>query len=175
MIDAELLLVGGDWSDEGYPRQIRDQIAQLGVGDRIHLENHRTDAATVLRDCDVLVLPSLSDARPRCILEAMFLGRPVIATAVGGIPTMVEDGQTGYLVPPGDPEALTRALRRLADSPELRERLARAGRARAEAEFQPERSARRYVALYQQLAERAHLDSRFEGFPLTSAEINTMP
>lgn len=159
-IDADLLLVGGNWDEEGYPRQVRDQITRHGIGDRIHLENHRTDAAAVLRECDVLVLPSLSDARPRCIIEAMFLGRPVIATSVGGIPTLVEDGATGLLVPARDPQALAGAIRRLADSPELRWRLSQAGRARAEAEFQPERTARRYVALYQRLAERARLGSR---------------
>jgi glycosyltransferase involved in cell wall biosynthesis len=174
-IDADLLLVGGNWDEGDYPRQIRDQIAKLEVGDRVHLENHRTDAPAVLRDCDVLVLPSLSDARPRCILEAMYLGRPVIATSVGGIPTMVEDGVTGYLVPAGDPEALSRALRQLADSPELRQRLAQAGRARAEAEFQPERTARRYAGLYRRLAEMAHLGLKTEEVRLTLAEINTIP
>jgi glycosyltransferase involved in cell wall biosynthesis len=114
----------------------------------------------VLRECDVLVLPSLSDARPRCIIEAMSLGLPVIATSVGGIPTLVDDGATGLLVPAGDPQALARAIRRLADSPGLRSRLGRAGRARAEMEFRPERTARRYVALCRRLMEERRLDPR---------------
>jgi len=174
-IDSDLLLVGGDWDEGGYPSQVRDRIAELGVGDRIYLENHRTDAAAVLIHGDVLVLPSLSDARPRCILEAMFLGRPVIATSVGGVPTMVEDGVTGCLVRPGDPVALSDALRRLADSPELRRHLGQAGRARAEAEFQPERTAARYVALYRRLAGMERLDQHEERERSSPTEVGFVP
>jgi glycosyltransferase involved in cell wall biosynthesis len=175
LIDADLLLVGGDWDEGGYPSQVRDRIEQLGVGDRIRLENHRTDASAVLIESDVLVLPSLSDARPRCILEAMFLGRPVIATSVGGIPTMVEDGVTGCLVRPGDPVALSDALRRLADSPELRRCLGQAGRARAEAEFQPERTAGRYAALYRRLAGMDRRVAHDEGARSSPTEIGSFP
>jgi glycosyltransferase involved in cell wall biosynthesis len=154
-LDADFWLVGGDWEEPGYPRAVREQVARLGLGDRVHLENHRPDAAALIRACDALVLPSLSDARPRCIIEAMFLGRPVVATSVGGIPTLVEDGVTGLLVPPSDPEALAEALRRVAASGGLRRRLGEAGRARAGEEFQPERTAGRYVALYSRLASAA--------------------
>ncbi len=174
-IDADLLLVGGNWDEGEYPSQVRHRITQLGIGDRIYLENHRTDAAAVLRDCDVLVLPTLSDARPRCILEAMFLGRPVIATSVGGIPTMVEDGVTGCLVRPGDPIALSEALRRLANSPELRRLLGQAGWARAEEEFQPERTAGRYAALYRRLAGGGRRVLHDEGARFSPAEIGSVP
>ena len=119
---------------------------------RVHLENHRPDVAALLMDCDAFVLPSLSEARPRSIIEAMCLGLPVIATAVGGIPTLVEPEVTGILVVPADPDALATALDRLASSAELRRQLGEAGRQRAEAEFRPERTARRYVELYRELA-----------------------
>jgi glycosyltransferase involved in cell wall biosynthesis len=150
-LDADFWLVGGDWGAPGYPREVREKVVSLGLGDRVHLEGHRPDAAALITACDALVLPSLGDARPRCIIEAMFLGRPVIATAVGGIPTLVDDDVTGILVPPSDPRALADALHRLAASEGLRRQLGEAGRRRAEAEFRPERTAQRYVELYRRL------------------------
>jgi glycosyltransferase involved in cell wall biosynthesis len=78
----------------------------------------------------VVVLPSHREGLPLCVLEAMAHGRPVVATAVGGIPELVEDGVTGLLVPPGDPRALRAALDRLLADPVLRTRLGREGRRR---------------------------------------------
>jgi glycosyltransferase involved in cell wall biosynthesis len=151
-VDADLLLVGGDWNTEGYPQEIRNLIGRLGLGDRVHLENHRPDIAVLMRRCDVFVLPSLSDARPRSIMEAMSQGLPVVSTAVGNIPTLIQDGVTGLLVPPSDPAALSVALNRLALSPELRKHLGEAARAKSAAECQPEQTARRFVELYQHVA-----------------------
>jgi glycosyltransferase involved in cell wall biosynthesis len=78
----------------------------------------------------VVVLPSHREGLPLCVLEAMAHGRPVVATPVGGIPQLVEDGRTGYLVPPGDPTALREALLRLLASAELRARMGAAARER---------------------------------------------
>jgi glycosyltransferase involved in cell wall biosynthesis len=155
--DADLLLVGGDWDERGYPRHVRDLIEQWGLGNRVHLENHRTDVAVLMRRCDVFVLPTLSDARPLSMMEAMSMGLPVVSSRVGGIPTLVEEGVTGLLVPPSDPDALAIALDHLAASPELRKRFGEAGRARAAEQCQPERSARRFVELYCGLVGRAPL------------------
>ena len=80
----------------------------------------------------VVVLPSYREGLPLCVLEAMAHGRPVVATAVGGIPQLVEDGRTGLLVEPGDAEALRSALERLLSDPELRRRMGRAARARVQ-------------------------------------------
>jgi glycosyltransferase involved in cell wall biosynthesis len=150
-VNADLLLVGGDWNEEGYPRALRNLIDRLGLSDRIYLENHRADIAALLANADVFVLPSLSEARPRSIIEAMLLGLPVVASSVGGIPTLVSDGVTGCLIPPSDPIALAEALDSLASSAELRRRLGEAGRQKAEAEFDPQQTARRYVELYKEL------------------------
>src|SRR5947209_2538240 len=90
----------------------------------------------------------------------MFLALPVTPTSVGGIPTLVEDITTGLLVSAGDSQALAQAIRRLADSPELRSRFGRAGRLRAVMDCQPERTARRYVSLCRRLVEMPRLDSR---------------
>ncbi|HEX6701847.1 MAG TPA: glycosyltransferase family 4 protein [Gaiellaceae bacterium] len=78
----------------------------------------------------VVVLPSYREGLPLCVIEAMAHGRPVVASAVGGIPELVEDGVTGFLVEPGDVEGLRAALERLLADPELRRRMGRAGRAK---------------------------------------------
>jgi glycosyltransferase involved in cell wall biosynthesis len=151
--DADLLLVGGSWAEPGYPRAIREQVSRLGLEGRIHLEDHRPDAPAVLEAVDAFVLPSLSEARPQSIIEAMYLGLPVVATRTGGVPTLVEDGATGLLVPPGDAPALAAALDALARSPELRTRLGAAARRWAEAELSPERALTAHAELYRTVAE----------------------
>jgi len=150
--DADLLLVGGDWNQAGYAAEMKKLIAQLKLGDRIHLENHRTDIAALLQQCDVFVLPSLSEARPRSIIESMCAGRPVLSTNVGGIPSLVDDGITGILVAPDNVPQLAAALDRLAASSTLRQQLGAAAAAKAQLEFQPEKTAARYHALYRSLA-----------------------
>ncbi len=152
---AEALLVGGNWDQPGYPRHIRDLVSSTGLENRVCFENFRSDAGALLDDCDIFVLPSRSDARPRSIIEAMYLGRAIVATRVGGIPTLIEHGVTGLLVLPDDPGSLAAALDRLAADPQLRERLGAAARAWAEAEIQPERAARRIAELYRSLAVRS--------------------
>jgi glycosyltransferase involved in cell wall biosynthesis len=81
----------------------------------------------------------------------MAAGLPVVASAVGGIPELVVDGETGFLVPPGDPEALAEALRRVVADDELRRRLGAGGRERAEQLFAVEPGRRAHVALYERL------------------------
>jgi glycosyltransferase involved in cell wall biosynthesis len=78
----------------------------------------------------VVVLPSYREGLPLCVIEAMAHGRPVVATSVGGIPELVEDGVTGFLVPPGDARALRTAVQRLLDDPARRRRMGREGRRR---------------------------------------------
>lgn len=152
--DAEVLLAGGDWSEPGYPRAVRERAAVLGVLDRVFFENHRPDVPALLADADAFVLPSLSDARPQAIIEAMHLGRPVVATRTGGIPSLVEDGVTGLLVPPADAAALAAALDAIARSPDLRDRLGAAARRRAQSELSLDRALRAYADLYSELASR---------------------
>jgi glycosyltransferase involved in cell wall biosynthesis len=163
-VDADLFLVGGNWEELGYPRYVRGLIDSLRLGDRVHLENHRGDVAVLMRRCDVFVLPTLSDARPLSIIEAMSMGLPVIASRVGGIPTLVEDGVTGLLVTPSDPNSLAAALDRLAASPDLRRLFGEAGRARVAEQCQPERSARRCVELYRGLLEQGPLPDPGPGY-----------
>ena len=153
VVDAELWLVGGDWNAGGYPARIRAAIESLGIGSRVSLHNHREDVATLFQEADIFVLPSLSEARPRGILEAMLAELPIVASNVGGIPTIVDHESTGLLVPPGDAAALADALDRLAASEATRIQLGRAGRQYVEQECRPERTARKYVDTYRAMVE----------------------
>jgi len=89
----------------------------------------------VLALCDVFVLPSESEGFGRVLVEAMAMGRAIVATAVGGVPDVVLAGETGLLVESADPVALADAVRALLDDPARAARLGAAGRARAESTF----------------------------------------
>jgi glycosyltransferase involved in cell wall biosynthesis len=95
---AHVVLVGGG-PEEG---RLRDEAERLGIGPRVHCLGVRGDAAAVLKASDVFVLPSLEEGFPVSLLEAMACARPVVASAVGGIPAVLADGATGLLVPPGE-------------------------------------------------------------------------
>ncbi|MCH7533951.1 MAG: glycosyltransferase [Gemmatimonadetes bacterium] len=123
---------------------LRAQASDLGIEARVHFtgEVASLEVPALLSAADVLCLPSRSTARGaeqfgRVLVEAMSMGIPVIATECGGMPAVV--GDAGLLVPMNAPEALARALRRLAEDPELRAELGRRGRARAEALFSQRR------------------------------------
>jgi glycosyltransferase involved in cell wall biosynthesis len=150
--EAELLLVGGDWSAPGYAADIAARARLLGVDSWIHFENHRSDVGALLSTADVLVLPSFAEARPRTVIEAMSMGIPVVATSVGGVPSLVAHEETGLLVAAGDPGALAEALGRMVRSPALRERFGAAARRHAAEEFCAERTAEKYMRLYRSMA-----------------------
>jgi glycosyltransferase involved in cell wall biosynthesis len=121
--EAYLLVVG-----EGSRREaLEQQVAELGIGGRVIFTGRRDDVPEVTAALDVAVLPSYREAQGLTILEAMALSRPVVASNVGGIPEMVEDGRTGLLVPPHDASALAAAIIRLLTNHPLADMLARAG------------------------------------------------
>jgi glycosyltransferase involved in cell wall biosynthesis len=137
---------------DGPEREVlADEIRRLGVGGAVDLAGERDDVADMLAAADVFVLPTLSEGLPMSVLEAMAAGLPVVAAAVGGVPELVDDGETGLLVPPGRPDAMAAALGRLAADPALRRRLGAAGRRRAEAHFDFEACRRAHVELYREL------------------------
>jgi len=124
---ALALTIGGDGAIERAKRE----AVRLGVADHVDLcgwvDPQRREA--LLARADIFVLPSRNEGLPMSVLEAMARGLPVIATPVGGLPELIEDGANGLLVPPGDPEALARAILELASDPERRAALGRAARA----------------------------------------------
>jgi glycosyltransferase involved in cell wall biosynthesis len=118
--NAVFLILG-----DGNKREEWQALAQQqGIGDRVRWAGYRTDVDTILAGCDALVHPSLDDAFPTVLLEAMAAGLPVVATRVGGIPEIVSDGETGFLVPPADAAALANAIDNLLAD---RERMRRMG------------------------------------------------
>jgi glycosyltransferase involved in cell wall biosynthesis len=137
---------------EGPDRERLEGAARsLGLHGRVTFLGHRDDVADLLGSCDVFVLPSLYEGFPLSVVEAMAAGKPVIATAVGGTPEAVSDGETGLLVPPGNPSALAAAIRSVISDPGLGRRLGRAGRERALREFSAEEMVRHVVRLYEGL------------------------
>lgn len=116
--------------------RLRWQLKPAGLESVVEFPGRVEDKWSFMAGCSVGVVPSLgSEAVSRAALEWMAMGRPVIASAVGGLPDLVEDGVTGLLVPPGDAVALAEALSSLLADPRRAEDLGRAGRARWEAEF----------------------------------------
>lgn len=125
---ARLLLVG----DGPLREDLVAQARALGVGDRLEIAGAQFDPTPFLAAADLVVVPSLNEGMGRVLVEAMALGRPVVATRVGGIPAVVVEGETGSLVPPDDPLALAGAVSELLKDPGLRQRMGEAGRRRAE-------------------------------------------
>lgn len=149
-ITARLVVVGAG----PYREALEAALAAAGVAPeavRFRGTIAQSEVRREMRRCRLLVLPSLSEGLPRVIMEAMACARPVVASSVGGIPELVEDGMTGYLVPPGDSAALAERMRRCVESEELARRLGAHGREKAEREL----SSTRYFESYRSLFERA--------------------
>jgi glycosyltransferase involved in cell wall biosynthesis len=127
---------------------LRAQAGALGLGGRFHLLGLRSDIGNLLAGADVFVMPSLSEGLPLALVEAMLAARPIVASAVGDIPVVLENGRAGVVVPPADAAALARALATLIDDPGHARTLGAAAARRAQAEYTAERMVERYVALY---------------------------
>lgn len=145
----------------------RDEVAQAirhhGLTERVELAGTRDDVGQILAGADVFVLSSRSEGMPMSALEAMAAGLPVVATAVGGVPELVLEGETGFLVPTGDAPALGHALERLLNDTDLRRRLGDAGRRRAETTFALRDWQAAHLELYRELLTR-------RGLPLPAGE-----
>lgn len=139
------LAIAGRGAEEA---RLRALASRLGIADRVHLLGLRDDVSRLLGAADVFVQSSLSEGLPLAVLEAMAAGLPVVATRVGGLAEAVVPGETGTLVPPGEPEPLAAALGALLEAPELRAAFGAAGRRRAEARFSVSAMASAYRALY---------------------------
>jgi glycosyltransferase involved in cell wall biosynthesis len=119
-----------------------------GLAERVTFLGHRDDVPDILAAGDLYVMPSLSEGLPLSLLEALFAEKPVVASAVGGIPEVVTDGESGRLVPPNDPPALAGALAELLRDPRRARSLAGAGLRRAREAFTLEHMTTEYERLY---------------------------
>ncbi|HZL18147.1 MAG TPA: glycosyltransferase, partial [Polyangia bacterium] len=146
---ARLRLVGDGPERPG----VEAQIAALGLSADVELLGERIDLPAVLRDAALFLLPSQTESFGLAALEAMACGLPVIASAVGGLPEVVADGETGYLRPVGDVSAMAACAGRLLDDEPLRRQMATAARRRAETQFRVEPAVDRYLAVYRRLLD----------------------
>lgn len=115
--------------------ELEARARHRGVDARCLFLGARTDVADILASADVVALPSRSEGLPFAVLEAMAVGRPVVASAVGGTPEAVDDGRTGRLVPPGDVGALARAVAQVLGDPAGGRRMGERGALRVRQEF----------------------------------------
>jgi glycosyltransferase involved in cell wall biosynthesis len=106
----------------GFKKELEEAIIKKGLSNNVTFTGWRKDALSVLSVMDIFVLPSLREGVPKSILEAMALGKPVVATDVGGIAETVIDGETGFVVKPMDAGGLAKAILMLAKDKELRTR-----------------------------------------------------
>jgi glycosyltransferase involved in cell wall biosynthesis len=128
----------------------------LHLDGRFHLLGLRSDIGNVLAGADVFVLPSLSEGVPLALLEAMLAARPIVATAVGEVPTVLDGGRAGVLAPPGDAAALAGALVDVLSDPAQARRLGAAAAARAAEVYTLSAMIDRYVTLYAKCLPPAH-------------------
>jgi glycosyltransferase involved in cell wall biosynthesis len=156
--DAHFLIVGkAAPADGAYQLALAARAARLGLERRLVFTGLRHDVPEILSQVSVSVLPSLSEGLSNVLLESMAAGVPVVATRVGGNAEAVEDGGTGLLVAPGDPEALARSIDRLLGDAELAKSYGRAGRRRVAEHFTLDRVIHQTEHLYASLLEdRGH-------------------
>jgi len=149
--EARCLIVGHGAQQAALSRQILD----AGLERVVTLTGFRSNAMAFIRAADLFVLPSLAEPFGLVILEAMALGKPVVATAMGGPLEIVVSGETGVLVPPSAPGELADAIRRLLADPAARAAMGRNGRRRFEERFTAARAARETLLVYKRVLDAA--------------------
>ena len=155
-VEALLLLVG-----DGDDRERLEQRAHdLGLAKSCLFLGYQEDVAQWYAVCDAVVLTSVSEGTPVTIIEALAAGRPVVATKVGGVPDVVDEGETGFLVRPGDTHALAERLEILARDPERRAAMGETGRERVLRRYAVERLVDDVDALYRELLDTTSATSR---------------
>jgi glycosyltransferase involved in cell wall biosynthesis len=152
--EARFVVVGGavlGW-EGSYPDELEELAMRLGIAEQVHFAGHQSDVYPWFDACDIVAHTSFNESFGLVLVEAMALGKPLVAAAEGGPLEIVEDGVSGMLVPPGQPERLAAALGALLDEPEDAARIGRAARERAQL-FSEERMAAEFARLLGGLVE----------------------
>jgi glycosyltransferase involved in cell wall biosynthesis len=150
LADLRVIIVG----DGPLRPELAAQASALGVEKHVVFLGSRSDALELLSTFDVFVLPSEIEGMSNALLEAMAVGRPVVATDVGGNPEVVVDGETGFVVPPADPDRLAAAIVKLLQAPDMAREMGAAGRQRVCEEYRVDVMVRRIENLYDSLLKR---------------------
>jgi glycosyltransferase involved in cell wall biosynthesis len=144
---VHLLLLGQNRDDE-----VGGLVRHSPARERIHVAGFRMDAPNLIGACDLFVMPTVrNEGLSKAVIEAMCVGVPCIVTGVGGMPELIVDGQTGRIVPPGDPQALADAIGGYAGAPDIRAEHGRNGLRRVQERFAFTRMVDEYVRLYTSL------------------------
>ncbi len=138
--------------DGPYEEPLRREAVKLGIADCVHFLGRRGDVPALLARTDLVCHPARMEGLPNAVMEAMAASRPIVATAVGGTPELIQDGVHGVLVPPQDPDRLARALIDLLRDAPRRERMARAARERVETCYSLAQLIERMDRLYGEMA-----------------------
>lgn len=149
------LIIGGTHrAGGGYAQQLDRRVLELGLADHVMKTGFRSDIADVMNALDVVVHTSVRpEAFGRVILEGMLLGKPVVATNAGGVPELIEDGDTGFLTEPGDASALSRRLIELFGDASLRRDMGQRAQTWARQQFALDRHVAAFTELYTSLGK----------------------
>ena len=145
--DTTFVFLGdGELSDE-----LKNMVSRLGIGENVKFPGWRPDMAEVMSIFDIFVLPSLNEGMGRVLVEAMALGKPIVASDIGGIPDLVVQGENGYLVPVSDVETLAARIRELLDDFGKRGKMGNTGQGYV-AKYSSEEMVKKIDRLYRELA-----------------------
>jgi glycosyltransferase involved in cell wall biosynthesis len=145
------------FSGYGYLRlELENKAFKMGIKENIIFLGWRDDATKIISAYDVFVLPSLNEGMGRVLVEAMALGRPIVASNIGGIPDLVTHGKNGFLVPPKNPEELAKYIQILLEDKEKREKMGLAGKEMA-LNFSVENMVEKIEELYGELLKGKNL------------------
>jgi len=156
------LRIAGRVTSDAYAQRVHGYVREHGMEDMVTFLGLLDRAAMIeeYRHCAVVALSSLQENAPMTVIEAMSAAKPVVATRVGGIPDLVLEGETGYMVPVGDDAALAQQLQHVLQQPPLAERLGQRARAVALQRFGATQVARRYLELYARVLAEASVNKR---------------
>lgn len=151
---VRLYLVGDHVIEEyrPYKAELEALIGRYGLAQQVRFTGWRKDALEIVSMMDIVIHPSLAEGFGRAVLESMALGKPVVASAVGGLREAIQDGRNGYLVVPGDVEAIAQRWRELLSSPELRQRLGQEARRTVFADYLIDDKVTRLAEIWAEMA-----------------------
>jgi len=154
--NANFLIVGGtvNSEEEKFKRELEERVKELGLSNQILFTGFYHDLIYLLSNIEVVVIPSLYEAPSAVALEAMAMRRPVVASNVGGIPEIVIDSETGFLVPPKNPQAIAEKVIFLLKNPQIAKEMGEKEYQRIKENFTQERLVREYEKLYENLLKK---------------------
>lgn len=141
-------------SQSKYVERLQRIREDLDLEDTVRFLGHRSDVGELLLEFDVFALSSIAEACPMAVLEAMAMRKPVVATDVGGVPEQIDDGETGWLVPPRDPASLARAITEALEHPEEGRRRGKKARQNVIETFSLDRCVQRHIHVYRKALDQ---------------------